>query len=292
MKKNIFKVMVPALICALSISGGATAFANGSTADEPMLIDSMEETVQLNFVKYSGKVTSIIKNEGSISITISDEFSEVLVLNTENFQRAYDAVNKTWGSLEEVKEGDFLTIIMDVNSPMTMSLPPQANNAAFIIKTDDMMNVKLDIFNDELTSSANDLKLNIAPETAITDIMGSRKIFTSDDIKGAQCAVVYTFTTFSIPAQTTPEAVIVLESAPVEETSYNMPLRATFETMGYDVKWTANDKPIIVSNEDITIELTIGSKVVVINGVEKEIASEITLVNGITCVDSSLLNLI
>ncbi|MBE6008503.1 MAG: copper amine oxidase N-terminal domain-containing protein [Lachnospiraceae bacterium] len=294
MKKRFFRMISTTLICALSLTGGISVFAEVKT-NEPMLIEAMENTSELNFTKYYGKVSSLVKEEvenGATSLTISDDYGEVLILNTNKPQKIYDAENKAFISLDDIKEGDNLFIIVNDNIPMTMSLPPMINNTAYIIRTNDMMNLTVGMFDKELISSKDDLMLNIAPETFITDVMGSRKIFTAEDIKDAQCAVVYSFATMSIPAQTTPDAVIILKNAPVADESYNIPLRSTFETMGYEVKWTANDKPIIIANADTTISVAIGSKIIIINGNEYELKSEAALINGITFVDSSILNFI
>jgi len=295
MKSGFFNKVLPALVFTLSISGGVTAYANSSDMDKPVAEETMETVSQLNFTKFSGKVSSWVKQEtvdGAFSITISDDSGEILILNTVSTVKVFDAKNKSFISLYDIKEGDNLTVIVDKNTPMTMSYPPQINNASYIIKTDEMMNVAVDLFSNELVSSNTDLMLNISTETYITDIMGSRKIFSSEDIKGSQCAVIYSFATMSIPAQTNPDGVIILEKAPFENETYNLPLRYTFESFGYEVKWTSNNKPIIISNTDKIIEITIGSKTVVINGLSYELPAEAALINGVATVDSSILELI
>ena len=294
MKKNIFKLISSIIICTLSLTGGITAFADVKT-NEPMLTEGTRNTNELKYAKFNGYVSSVIKQEASddtVTITLSDNVSEVITLHTKNHISVFDVENKAFLTLNDIKEGDNLFIIVDANTPMTMNLPPMINDAAYILKTNDMMNVTTGVFDNELYSSDNDLVLNIAPETFITDVMGARKIFTAEDIKGSQCAVVYSFATMSIPAQTTPDAVIILESADVYEQSYNMPLRTTFEPMGYEVKWTANDKPIVISNADITITTAIGSNRVIINGTEHVLSNETILLNGVTYIDSSVLNFI
>ncbi len=289
MKKNIFKLISSIMICTLSLTGGITAFADVKT-NEPMLIENINNNI-LKFTKFNGKVSSVVKEEAedsAVSITLSDSNGEVIVLHTKEHITVFDAESKAYLTLDDIKEGDELFIIVDSNTPMTMNIPPMINNAAYIIKTNDMMNVTTGVFDSELFSSDNDLVLNISPETFITDIMGSRKIFSAEDIKDAQCAVVYSFTTMSIPAQTTPDAVIILESSDVYEESYNIPLRTTFESMGYEVKWSSNNKPIVISDTNNTIVLTIGSKEVLINAIKYELNNETTLIDGITCVDSSI----
>ena len=293
MKKNIFKLISSIMICTLSLTGGITAFADAKT-NEPMLTENTNNN-ELKFTKFNGKVSSVVKEgatDSAVSITLSDSSGEVIVLHTKEHITVFEAESKAYLTLNDIKEGDNLFIVVDSNTPMTMNLPPMINNAAYIIKTNDMMNVTTGVFDNELFSSDNDLVLNITPETFITDVMGSRKIFTADDIKGAQCAVVYSLATMSIPAQTTPDAIIILESAYVYEESYNMPLRTTFENMGYEVKWTANNKPVIITNKDITINVTIGSNKVSVNGNEYELLNETVLINDLMYIDSSILKLI
>lgn len=293
MKKIIYKAILPTLVCALSISGGVSAFANDLAAGEPKLISTMEETAEISFSKYEGKVSSILKRDGSVSIAISDDYGEILILDTKDAQNVYDAVNNTHISLFDVKEGDNLTIILGGNTPMTLSLPPHVNTADYIIKTNDAMSVKIDVFGNDFLSSDNELKLNISPETYITNTKGAKKIFTADDIIGKQCAVIYSFTTRSIPAQTTPIAVIILDDGGyVSERTYYIPLRETFEEMGFEVKWSGNDKPIKLIKADTTLEVTIGSSILNVNGVEAELNSETILDGDVAVVDSSILNYI
>ncbi len=290
MKKNLLRTMVPALAFALSISGGMTVFAN-EAMDKPMLI-AEKEVNEVTFAKYYGVVSAMEKFDGSLSVTISDDFGELLVLNLNEKSKVYDAENNSFIELSALKEGDKLAAIMSANSAMTLSLPPIANDAAYLIKTNDNMNIKIGAFDENLLSSDDELQLNVGRETVIMDTMGTKKIFTPEDIKNAQCAVIYSVSTMSIPAQTSPEAVIVLEAAKVEEDSYYVPLRSTLEAEGFKVEWVANDKPIVATKDGVAIKLSIGSSFVTINGNRYDLASATKLVGDVAHVDSGLLKLI
>jgi hypothetical protein len=74
-------------------------------------------------------------------------------------------------------------------------------------KTMPYPNVKVDYFNKELLSSDGMLKLNISPTTQV--VLENGQIFT--EIPASRyLIVVYGATTRSIPAQTTPEQIIVM----------------------------------------------------------------------------------
>ena len=66
---------------------------------------------------------------------------------------------------------------------------------------------KLDYFDESLTSEDNTLRLNIGPTTNVETLNGQQYTCSPEN---SELLVYYTTTTFSIPAQTTPQKVIVL----------------------------------------------------------------------------------
>lgn len=285
------------LACVLSVSGTATAFANEVVAakDEATLIASEEKA--MNFATTAGTVSSIEKNEGILNITLSNENGDILVLSANDTEVLFDAETKTYISLENAKEGDSLTVILDENSPMTLSLPPIANNAALIIRTTGEAAVKVDYFDSELTSSDNNLVLNIGEGTHISNVNGAKMIYTAEDVKGSKCAVVYSFATLSLPAQTNPDAVIILENTtPTLSEVKTAALRESLEKLGYEVKWTGNDKPIVASKDGVSVSFTIGSNIATISkgdaAISYEMEIEAALADGVTIIDSSILDVL
>lgn len=105
-----------------------------------------------------------------------------------------------------VVPGDIVTAFYDANAPVPLIFPPQYNA---IVMTEDTpyQNVKVDYFNNQLVSSDNTLKLNIAPSTQI--ILENDQIFTQNP-SNRYLIVVYGPTTKSIPAQTVPYKIIVM----------------------------------------------------------------------------------
>lgn len=99
----------------------------------------------------------------------------------------------------ELKEGDVIRAYAPIGRPQTMEFPESFRTNAIIKVTEDMPNVKTDDFDDELISSDGMLKLNIEDEEM------------AKDFRGKTLLVIYDISTKSIPAQTTPIEVIVLQ---------------------------------------------------------------------------------
>jgi len=105
-----------------------------------------------------------------------------------------------------VRPGDMVTGFYDANAPIPLIYPPQYQ-AVVMARAVPYHNVKVDYFNEELMSSDGMLKLNIAPTTRI--VLENGQAFTGNPAC-RYLVVVYGPTTRSIPAQTTPEQIIVL----------------------------------------------------------------------------------
>lgn len=102
--------------------------------------------------------------------------------------------------------GDMVTGFYDANAPVPLIYPPQYN-AIVMARNTPYQNVKVDYFNNQLVSSDNYLKLNIAPYTQM--LLENGQAFTRNPAN-RNLIVVYGATTKSIPAQTTPYKIIVM----------------------------------------------------------------------------------
>ena len=105
-----------------------------------------------------------------------------------------------------VKVGDVVTGFYDANAPTPLIFPPQFR-AIVMAKTNRNQNVKVDFFNRQLISRDGSLKLNISPSTQI--LLENGQKFTGN-VANRNLIVVYGASTRSIPAQTTPDKIIVL----------------------------------------------------------------------------------
>jgi hypothetical protein len=105
-----------------------------------------------------------------------------------------------------VKVGDKVTGFYDGNAPVPLIFPPRFQ-AIVMARNTPYENVKVDYFNNQLVSSDNKLKLNIAPYTPV--VLENAQAFTNNPAN-RNLIVIYGATTKSIPAQTTPYKIIVM----------------------------------------------------------------------------------
>ena len=94
----------------------------------------------------------------------------------------------------------------DTSLPAPAIYPPQYQ-AELVTVLRQNQNVTLDYFDRNLVSEDNSLKLNLSPTTRISTLNGQRFSCNPGD---EELLVYYTNTTFSIPAQTAPQRIIVM----------------------------------------------------------------------------------
>lgn len=165
-------------------------------------------------------------------------------------------------NMDKLAVGETLTVFYDAMKPMIMIYPPQISADAAIVGEIDL-NVKVDLFNEELVSADNFLKLNISEDTEIVSEDGSKF---EGELYNRKLVVLYGAATKSIPAQTNPTKIIVLdEEKPVilDEIAVNgkklevkpflnddgvvmVPVRAVAEELGYEVGWNQEAQKVTV----------------------------------------------
>ncbi len=179
----------------------------------------------------------------------------------------------------EIEEGSIITSYYDRDAPMLMIYPPQYSAEVVVIedKNEKMETIKVDLFDENLVSSDQSLKLHLSDETKI--ILKNGEVF-EGDVRNRNLAVIYHVSTRSIPAQTTPIKIIVLSEKKVsnsDDTAMNMdvlsmdlkvngkkieapnaymnekgtimvPVRAIAEALGYDVHWEDKTKTVRLGN--------------------------------------------
>ena len=105
-----------------------------------------------------------------------------------------------------LRPGMRIAAFYDANLPVPAVYPPQYR-AELVTSLRRNQQVKLDYFDDNLTSSDNTLRLNIGPTTNVQTLNGQQYTCSPEN---SELLVYYTTTTFSIPAQTTPQKAIIL----------------------------------------------------------------------------------
>lgn len=235
----------------------------------------------------------------------------VLVENEEGMLANLIVSNETYIVGEgEIEIGSTVTGYYDPNVPVIMIYPNQYKALVLVINQG-MENIKVDFFNEDLIDTNNFLKLNISDET---EIISQDGYLYQGELANKKLVVIYDFSTKSIPAQTTPRKIIVLESKEEEVPSRGfdvsglelivndeitiapsayvneadtvmLPLRAIAEALGYEVKWEGEARRVIIGNN---ISLTIAEDKYIYEGKAPfQLGDVPELINGTTFVPLS-----
>lgn len=283
MKKNLNKVL--ALALAFTVVGSTAAYAEVMKGDAaattaPISTEATDEVAAPDYIKNTGKIISIENAEdGNKIITMDNEnggLRFVVAPTTIIADRATDSII----TADKLTEGMEVAVIYGANAPMGMSMPPYMGNVTAVVANADKGSISVGLFNDDLVNEADLLQLNIAESTNILTTLGTRSILSADDIKGKNAVVFYDVTTRSIPAQTTPSFVLLLEEkeavteaqeeAAVDTKSVEAPemvaLRDAAEAKGYSVKWQGKTAPIVLEKDGLTSQITLGSATYMVEG--------------------------
>ena len=313
MKKNIKNIIAFGII--LAVSGGNVAFANTSAANDLVTISAdVDATIKPtlgteaqkeaeSFISTEGKVTEIstATEDGTHVVTITNEQGG-LRFSVSPSSNIIDRETGESISASELTEGMVVSVIYSELSPMGMSMPPFLGNATVIVANADKGNYVVGFFDNTLLNEKDQLLLNIGEDTILTHSGKSKIGITPEMIKDKNLLVFYTSTTRSIPAQTTPSFVMLLDSKILidpnpanetkkdEETPALVPLRAAATAKDYTVTWQGKDNSILVKNIDSLMEITIGKSTYTIDGVEKQATQPAAFIDGLTYVSSDVLN--
>lgn len=255
MKKN--KAM-PFAMSALLVGSALTpaiVFAQDDVKED-------DKEMTPSFIKAEGIIDSVEKRDNSTFYTIKDEDSPFGFFVTKN-----TLVFDNSGKEVDLKKGDTVTIYTDADNPMLMIYPPQYSPEVVIVEKDDKGNVAVGHFNEELYSEELSLVLNVSEETELSSVSG--KDVKMADLKDKDLLVFYTITTRSIPAQTPPEKVVVLDGS------------LEMEEPGESEKPSVPGEP---TEPSVPLEPIQPSEPSVNEGIEAIIASDFHMVNGVKMV--------
>ncbi|MFJ6208544.1 stalk domain-containing protein [Lysinibacillus sp. NPDC092081] len=275
--------VVPFAMSALLIGGAVvapTASAKEAEAVVTNATDNNEQNPQVQpiFIKIAGTIENVEKREDSTYYTVKeDENTNVFVVNDDTL------VFDNTGKEVKLQKGDKVTAYTYANKPMLMIYPPQYNPEVIIVETKEMGTVEVDFFNKELVNTDNTLKLNVGKETELLSLSGKK--VKAEDLAEQHLLVFYTIATMSIPAQTPPSKVVVLDTilqepgevdpgevdpskAAVQEIinkdfyevegTKMVPLRLIAEELGFKVESTG--KGAIISKGALSYTITRGQK--------------------------------
>lgn len=275
------KWMVAVLVGSMCIQSVSLMAMNTEVVTtEVETVNTIEEAVpqveeKSQVVTRVGEVTSINEANDTYELLVGGEMDgirflvqpETLVMNVDTLEMM---------SVKDIKVGMNVTVVLNKNTPMTMSIPPMCSQQVAILVNSSNKQVEVGYFDETLTNEANTLKLNVSEDTMIQNSRGEKRVFTEEDIKKQDAIVIYSISTRSIPAQTNPEYVMIL--APTEEKVVDeevvvneksttkemgtdegyMAVRELATTLGYKVTWDNQTKTVTLTKEDKNIQLVVG----------------------------------
>lgn len=151
------------------------------------------------FEKVEGIIRGINRADSCCSMTVS-------LISDSNIVNAVVTGETTIIGNVRLRPGMRIAAFYDTNLPTPAIYPPQYR-AELITSLRRGQQVMLDYFDENLTSADQSLKLNIGPMTDVVTLNGQQYTCSPEN---TELLVYYTNTTFSIPAQTTPQKVVVL----------------------------------------------------------------------------------
>lgn len=276
--------VVPFAMTALLV-GSAMGIPTASASEVEAVVnisETNEQQAQPVFIKVTGKVEHVDVRENATYYTVVEgEQTNIVVVDKDSL------VFDNMGKEVKLQKGDKVSAYSYAKKPMLAIYPPQYNPEVIIVEKDNMGSVEVDYFDKNLIDTDNYLKLNVGEDTKIESVSG--KELKASDLEEQHLVVFYTIATMSIPAQTPPSKVIVLDNIekeePVEvdpvptpeptpdngdiekiiqkdfyevEGTKMVPLRLIVEKLGFEVEVTA--KGAIISKGAVSYTITRGQK--------------------------------
>ncbi|WP_317854571.1 stalk domain-containing protein [Chakrabartyella piscis] len=314
--KNTKKIF--ALGMAMTLVGGTVAYAEYSTMPidtETTAVEDIVDAVEAasKYTTQTGTITSIEANEaGGMNIMMDNETGGLhFLLSPETV-----VVDRATGALilaEDLEADMEVSVIYDKNSPMGMSMPAYLGQVTALITNASEGNFAVGYFDADLVNMDEMLALNIDETAVIQSIQGTRMILTAEDVQEKEALVFFDTTTRSIPAQTTPSFILLLDKETSgEEDNYLdgpmadlartdveaienevvaelVPLRETATDLGFTVVWQGKDMPILMENDEYTFSIEMDSAKYLMNDEEMTAAAPAILLDGVMFMDKTIL---
>ncbi len=189
---------VAAAFLSLAVAAPVAADVTASTPIEEVAPIEQKQSHYMMGTGVVKEITPYHADKNAQFISIIDENDNPANIIVGNSTYVVDNV--------ELTEGTQVIYFYDATKPMILIYPPQIN-ADVVAVMDDSRIIKVDVFNNDLVSQDNMLKLNISAETEVVLPDGSAYV---GGLENQKLAVIYDVSTKSIPAQTNPKKVVVL----------------------------------------------------------------------------------
>ena len=151
------------------------------------------------FEKIEGMIQSINRGDSCYSMMLS-------LISNSNIVNVVVSGDTTIIDNVRLRAGMRVAVFYDANLPVPAVYPPQYR-AEIVTSLRRGQQAALGYFDENLVSADASLKLNIGPMTNVVTLNGQSYACSPEN---SELLVYYTNTTFSIPAMTTPQKIVVM----------------------------------------------------------------------------------
>ncbi|WP_085994249.1 copper amine oxidase N-terminal domain-containing protein [Oceanobacillus senegalensis] len=254
--------IIPIAVTAVFVGSIPAVTTARPTTEQPM----KQEEVQPVFIKNTGTVESVDVREHANYYTIKEGNNEFVLVVTPD-----TLVLDNTGKKVELEKGDKVTAHTYADKPRIFIYPPQYSPEVVVVETEARGTAVVGTFNQNLVDANLLLQLKVSKETELSSLSGKKVEMA--DLTDENLLVFYTRTTRSIPAQTSPYKIVVLdEQEPHQENPPNpvvediiandfyevdgtkmVPLRILAEALGYKVNATEKGATLSKGSHSYTI---------------------------------------
>lgn len=250
------KFLVFAMTFLLALGNVAMAVGNENVK---------EDNDPEGYVAYYGTIESVGEEGKNGGILVKNELNEEEEGLDEIFLYAkhapvMDLKTGEWIEDYEFTKGEKVQYFFREGTPMFQSLPPKLTPDVIAVNVDDgKYSLDVDHFDKDGNGVSGRLVIHVDEDAVAENLKGEEvKDFLDEDL-----AVLYTASTRSLPPQTNPEKIFVIEpqSKVVDLNDYKAEagegfyLRKYYEALGATVEWNQEEQKTRISYRDKSIEL-------------------------------------
>ncbi|WP_054743983.1 stalk domain-containing protein [Cellulosilyticum ruminicola] len=276
------RLMTSMMAIVMGMSIGSTVLASEVQESSQVAIESVQEVLG-GFMTEVGHVCTITEDINGYKLQVGNEDGTIFYLKKDAL--VFDVASGTFKKMSEIKKDMTVSVVYPKDALMMLSLPARCSDVSLVVLHSNEANVSIGYFNDELVNEKDRLQLNINESTVVKSIVHNQKSLKSEDVKNKDAVVVYENTTRSIPAQTIPKLVLVLEkelnqeevtdisqdntASTMEEKLHKVDtevadkpvyigIRSLAEKNGFEITWDSLKKATILTKDDVQIALNAG----------------------------------
>ena len=271
-------------------------------------IKKIESNPEMGFSKMVGAVANIDKDEKGIKVSFKEDGAKevgwVLLLSDDSI--VIDGKNGKMVAIGELKKDQKLDVYYRKHTPVLQSYPAQFSPTVIFIPAEDGYYSDVDYYDEHGNGHEARLVINNPENSTIVNIKVEKRLV--KDILNKDLIVLYKNSTRSLPPQTNPDKIIILEDVGVknsheiklsgnpiiytlEPVSQNgeklYPIRQIFENAGGKVEWQDSTKTIEIKISSQVIRINTKTKLVIVGDKEFTLKG-LTIVDGRTYSSSEL----